>query len=68
MRAIEFLGENATAGATSSGNVATVAMPQQTKDKTTFFGTPLEDAPKYGSTKPIVLRRSNPLTKENKKD
>lgn len=68
MRAIEFLGEDASAGATSSGNVATVVMPQQTKGKKTFFGTPLEDAPEYGSTKPIVLRRPNPLTKENNKD
>ena len=33
MRAFEFLQENATAGATASGGVATVAMPQTKKGK-----------------------------------
>lgn len=67
MRAFEFLTENASSGATSSGNVATVVMPQQKKKELTFFGAPMEEFPEYGTVEPVVIRRNNPST-ENKKD
>lgn len=67
MRAYEFLNENATAAATSSGNVATVVMPLKQKGKLSFFGHPMEEMPEYGDTKPLILRRPSLLTKNKKK-
>ena len=67
MRAFEFLQENASAGATASGAVATVAFPQGKKGKQVgFFGqyvnagedTPAEDV--------VVLKRDGSSKKKSK--
>lgn len=65
MRAYEFIKENATAGATSAGNIATVTKPL-VKDKKgkTFFGGDLDEFPKYGDTGAVVvIRRTSPTAK-----
>lgn len=67
MRAYEFLSEDATAGATSTGNVATVVMPLKQKGELSFFGHPMEDFPEYGDTKPLILRRPSLTMKKTKK-
>lgn len=62
MRAHEFIKENASAGSTSSGNVATVVKPQVTgKEGETFFGGNMDDYPKYGDVfNIVVIRRPSP--------
>lgn len=57
MRAYEFINEDASAGATSSGSVASVALPL------THSG--FADV---GNSSPIVLRRTYPNTKKKKKN
>ena len=65
MRAYEFIKENASAGGTSAGNVATVVKPQVTNKKgVTFFGGDMEELPNYGDTKAVaVIRRTSPTAK-----
>ena len=63
MRAFEILSETASAGATSSGSVATVAKPLTKKRAATFFGAEETDMPEYGSTEPVVIRRIDPSNK-----
>jgi len=69
MRAHEFIKENASAGGTSSSNVATVVKPQiTTKDGETMFGGSMEDHPEYGNiTKVTVIRRPSPTAEAAKK-
>ena len=66
MRAYEFLKENASAGATAAGNVATVVKPLQGDKKQSFFGADPEDYPPYGSTVAII-RRTGPTAEANNK-
>ena len=65
MRAYEFLNENASAGGTSAGNVATVTKPlRKGKNNGTFFGGDSDEMPKYGDTGAVVvIRRTSPTAK-----
>jgi hypothetical protein len=60
MRAREFVAENATAGATGSGNIATVSMPlgsMQTRSGGTFFsGKYMNSADPYPNT-PAYMKK-----------
>ena len=67
MRAIEFLKENASSGATAAGNVATVVKPLQGDAESSFFGGPADDFPPYGSTVAIIRRPSPTAELKNKK-
>lgn len=68
MRAHEFIKENASAGGTSAGNVATVVKPQVTGKKgQTFFGGEDDKFPKYGDIATIaVIRRPSPTAEAGK--
>lgn len=55
MRASEFLGENASAGATASGSIATVSQPMGSVIKRTGFGKP---AKYMNSLKPAKRKKS----------
>ena len=68
MRAHEFIKENASAGGTSAGNVATVVKPQITnKEGQTFFGGDSDDTPEYGNIDTIaVIRRPSPTAEAKK--
>lgn len=60
MRAIEFILESASSGATGSGNVASLAKPLSAKkQKDSFFGGDIDDYPGYGDTSMAVIRRNN---------
>lgn len=69
MRAYEFINESATAGASCSGNVATVVKPLRNGDSgASFFGGDLDEYPKYGDTDIAVIRRIGPTAEaKNKK-
>ena len=60
MRASEFIAENATAGATGSGSIATVAQPvggMQTRSGGTFFsGKYMNSADPYPNT-PAYMKK-----------
>jgi hypothetical protein len=60
MRASEFIAENASAGATSSGSVATVSMPLgaiQTRNAGSFFsGKYMNSADPYPNT-PAYMKK-----------
>lgn len=68
MRAYEFIKENATAGGTSAGNIATVVKPQvQNKKGQTFFGGDSDKYPKYGDVSAVaVIRRPSPTAEAGK--
>lgn len=68
MRAHEFIKENASAGGTSAGNVATVVKPQiTTEEGETLFGGTMDDHPKYGNTANVaVIRRPSPTAEAGK--
>ena len=65
MRAYEFIKENASAGGTSAGNVATVVKPLTTKGEETFFGGDTSKYPKYGDIT-AVIRRPSPTAEAGK--
>lgn len=67
MRASEFLRETATAGASASGSVATVAMPQSKKGgKIGFFGQYVADD-QSDNDGVVVLKRDGSSKKKSKK-
>lgn len=67
MRAHEFIKENASAGGTSAGNVATVVQPLLKNEEESFFGGDMKKYPKYGDTSAIaVIRRPSPTAEAGK--
>ena len=66
MRAFEFLRENSTSGATSAGNVATVAQPQGGIHRRGFFGGDPKASIYHGNPM-AVIRREDPTTEKKKK-
>ena len=68
MQAHEFIKENASAGGTSAGNVATIVMPQMVDEEgETFFGNSSGRFPKYGDIANVaVIRRPSPTAEAGK--